>query len=344
MLTPEGFYLPRLDPLQCSRCGLCERHCPLLRISAGPNRPAEQVKTYAAWTADEAIRRASSSGGIFTALARSILEQKGVVFGVTWDGDGTVRHTMAETEEQLGRLRGSKYLQSRVGSSYLQVMQLLENGGGPVLFTGLPCQVAALRTFVESDRLLLLDLACHGTPSITLFHKYLAHLAQGRQVTGVNFRDKRTGWSSFSVAIRFADGSEHLCTFRKDPFMIGFLSNLCINRACYDCQFCRMPRQGDITLADYWGVPGEYKNNLGVSLVLANNAKGDMWLERLFGRAGLEAHATPFASALRGNPRLVYGHRELPAEREAFFRDLHRLQFEELDNHYIQPLNRFKQA
>ena len=264
--------------------------------------------------------------------------------GAAWGKDWTVWHVMVEAEEQLVSLRGSKYLQSRVGDAYRRVIRALHEHKGPVLFSGLPCQVAALRTFIEDPRLLTIDVACYGVPSVAVFHKYLENTAGGKRVAGINFRDKRAGWSRFSLVVTFADGSEHVRMFRDDPFMNGFLGNLYSNEACYCCPFCTMPRQGDITLADYWGVPEEYKSDLGVSLVLANNDKGDEWLGRLLERGEAEMHETEFNTTLRGNPRMADGNRDIPAARSAFFHDLQALEFPALYEKHIQQLTVCRKA
>jgi len=322
VMTGEGFYHPGIDAEKCTRCGLCTHHCPVTSPPRISNRSADTVRAYAAWTRNDGTRFASSSGGVFSALARLVLGDGGMVSGAAWSEDWTVSHVMVATEKDLASLRGSKYLQSRVGDAYRRVVQALHETEGPVLFSGLPCQVAALRIFVEDRRLLTVDVVCHGVPSLAVFHKYLQSVAGGRKVTGINFRDKRKGWSRFSLAITFDDGSEYVRMFREDPFMAGFLGNLYSNEACYRCPFCTMPRQGDITLADYWGVSRELKSDLGVSLVLANNDKSDEWLEKLLKRGDVEMHETPFESAVRGNPRLVDGDRAIPALRSDHFHDL----------------------
>jgi coenzyme F420-reducing hydrogenase beta subunit len=321
-LSDQGFYHPSIDPATCTQCGSCTHHCPVLSSSPASNRPADETKAFAAWTRNDRTRTASSSGGIFTHLARLAIDEGGKVFGAAWEGKWSVSHVMAETEEELTPLRGSKYLQSRVGDAYGRVIRALGENAGPVLFSGLPCQVAALRTFTDDSRLLTVDLACHGVPSLTVFQKYLEHVSGAKRVTGINFRDKRSGWSRFSLAVTFDDGSEHVQTFREDPFMTGFLGNLYSNEPCYRCPFCATPRQGDITLADYWGVARDYRSDLGVSLVLSNNEKGDEWLRRMTRNGDVEMHETAFSETLRGNPRLVDGTREIPPLREAFFRDL----------------------
>lgn len=342
-LTSEGFYHSGIETEKCTRCGLCTQHCPVISPPPVSNRSADKVKAFAAWTRNDRTRVASSSGGLFSALARIAFEEGGEVAGAAWGEEWTVSHVTVEAEEQLVFLRGSKYLQSRVGDAYRRVKRALQEKKGPVLFSGLPCQVAALRTFIDDRRLFTIDVACYGVPSLAVFHKYLKYAAGGRKVAGINFRDKRSGWSRFSLVVTFADGSEYVRMFREDPFMTGFLGNLYSNEACYHCSFSTMPRQGDITLADYWGVAKEYKSDLGVSLVLANNDKGDEWLRRLLDRGEVELHETPFQDTLRGNPRFVDGSRDIPATRAAFFSDLQYMDFPSLYEKHIQQLSNSKQ-
>ncbi len=342
LLSEDGFYIPVVDESKCTMCGLCRNNCPVMGITQNDNRDIENVKVYAAWTEDQHIRQNSSSGGVFTEIAKEILNKGGTVFGAAWGKDfRSVEHIPVRDEAELARLRGSKYMQSNVKTVYRDIVDLTRSGK-PALFTGVPCQTAALKTFVQADNLITVDLVCHGTPSITVYRKYLDYMAAGRHVEEVNFRDKSNGWTKFSMSIGFSDGSRYTCTYREDPFFIGFLSDLFINTPCYDCPFCSMPRAGDITLADYWGIQRELRDERGVSLCLSNNEKGDMLLQEVTGRGALVIHETGFSGTLRGNPRLVNGKLTSPALREQFFKELHRLSFKDLEEKYIQPVNRFK--
>jgi len=209
------------------------------------------------------------------------------------------------------------------------------------LFSGLPCQVAALHNFVDGENLITLDLVCHGTPSVVVFHKYLEHVSDSRIIKSINFRNKENGWSKFRIHIDFTDGSCYSETFRKDPFLVGFLSDLYLNDACYNCPFCSVPRQGDLTLADYWGVPKEYKNDLGVSLILSNNSKGDKLLDILKNKGSVELTQTLFDSALKGNPRIVAGNLQIPKQRDSFLLQIQHADFQSLQ-HIISEVNCFQ--
>lgn len=322
-LSSQGFYKPAIASDRCNNCGICSEKCPVLgRASASPsNRNATDILVYAAWSKDEKLHKNSSSGGVFSEIANMILDSDGIVYGVCWESDWTVSHSRAESKSELQLFQGSKYLQSNVGLIYDEISQKLDDGR-KVLFSGLPCQVAALRKFADSENLITLDLVCHGTPSLAIFHKYLEYVSAGRSIKSINFRNKDNGWSKFRIHIEFTDGSNYSYSFRNDPFLVGFLSDLYLNDACYNCPFCSIPRQGDLTLADYWGVPKEYRNELGVSLILSNNKKGDKLITGLTDKGSIELMQTPFETTLKGNPRIINGQLEKPALRDKFLNEV----------------------
>ncbi|HYF82437.1 MAG TPA: Coenzyme F420 hydrogenase/dehydrogenase, beta subunit C-terminal domain [Clostridia bacterium] len=341
-LSPYGFYRPEIVTSRCNNCGLCSIKCPTLgNTSASPiNRTEANILSYAAWSKNNALRKNSSSGGIFTEIANTILDWSGIVYGVRWKSDWTLCHAKAESKQELLPFQGSKYLQSNIGLTYKEISQMVRNGR-TVLFSGLPCQVAALHKFVDSENLITIDLVCHGTPSIIVFHRYLEYVSNSRTAKSINFRNKENGWSKFRISIDFTDGSSYSDTFRQDPFLVGFLSDLYLNDACYSCSFCSMPRQGDLTLADYWGVPKEYKNDLGVSLILSNNEKGDKILDTLKDKGNVELIQIPSESTLKGNPRIVNGKLQIPKQRESFLFQIQRTDFQNLQ-HIISEVNCFQ--
>jgi coenzyme F420-reducing hydrogenase beta subunit len=343
ILSPHGFYRPKLIENRCNNCGICKNMCPILEnsLSDRRNRTPENVLTYAAWSKNETLRKSSSSGGIFSEIANIIIDNcNGIVYGAKWDSNWIVRHGKAETKQGILPFRSSKYLQSNIGFAYKEISKNIKKGK-TVLFSGLPCQAAALRKFVDSENLITIDLVCHGTPSIIIFHKYLEYISKSRMIKSINFRDKKKGWSNFRIVVDFADGSSYSNTFRQDPFLVGFLNNLYSNYSCYNCPFCSMPRQGDITLADYWGVPKQYRNNQGVSLVLSNNKIGDNIISALKEKGNIVLVETSFNSALKGNPRIIQGSRQIPKERYDFLHQIQHTDFEGL-LHIIDNINYYK--
>ena len=247
----EGFLYPRIDKSRCVSCGKCRAACPSL------NRPPprEPRAVYAAVATDDALRMASSSGGMFSLLARQVLARGGVVFGAAWDyTDYSVKIVAAHNEEELGELRGSKYVQADVGDAYFQAREALKKGI-PVLYSGTPCQIAALKRFLggETEGLLAVDLICHGVPSPLAFRKYAA------------------------ARERAANSMISLKTLTEDPFLRGFLSELYNRPSCHHCAVRELRSGADLTIADYWGVEQRFPqldDDKGTSVVLVNTERG----------------------------------------------------------------------
>lgn len=292
----EGFLYPRVDTENCVDCHLCERICPV--SNHGTER--KPLKVYAAINKDEEVRKQSSSGGIFTALAEQVIKQGGVVFGARFDEQWQVKHDYTETMEGLAAFRGSKYVQSRIGNTYQEAEQFLKVGR-KVLFSGTPCQIAGLRNYLrkEYDNLLTVDFICHGVPSPMVWRRYLKEEV-ARQcdrknsvlshpiheedvlVEGISFRDKTLGWKkyTFALSLSMTNGSGkkiHFCSFSpmtKNEYLRGFMSNVYLRPSCYSCAFKKQKSGSDITLADFWGNSNVFNDDKGVCAVIINNIKG----------------------------------------------------------------------
>lgn len=295
----EGFRYPRIDNEKCVGCLACERSCPADCVTQADETP----EAYYAFTKDAAICRNSSSGGVFTLLAEEILKRGGAVFGAGFDSDYRVCHQRIETPEEIAKLRTSKYVQSDLGDTLRQVRSLLQEKR-PVLFSGTPCQIAALRRFLgkDDDNLFTQDIICHGVPSPEVWKDYLEQMHGGKQIKSVNFRDKTLGWYGFSMKVTYADGTSYRELATKDPYERAFLANLTLRPSCYQCQYKTVSRVSDLTLADYWGVElvhPELKQQQGVSLVLAHSEKGRRLLQAVSDR--LMIGETDLARATRMN-------------------------------------------
>lgn len=334
----EGFWYPEVDQTKCINCNLCEKVCPELKQYANPN--ALEPQALGAWNLDEEVRKQSSSGGVFTALAEWIINQNGIIFGVGFDESLSVVHKKVTTVEELASLRGSKYTQSKIGDMYKEAKGCLMQGR-EVLFTGTPCQIAGLYSYLqkEYENLYTCDLICHGVPSPKVFDKYKEHLEvkNNSKVTKVSFRDKEYGWKVFSMVLDFEDNSRYIKTLREDPFMIGFLKDKYLRPSCHECTFSTLPRMADISLADYWGVAGKYPeldDDKGTSLILVNTDKGQILLESC--KEQLFMQECDFAYALQHNP-CISGSVKPHSEREQFFKALDSIPFEELIKKYMSP-------
>lgn len=319
--SEEGFLIPQVDEAACVGCGLCVLKCPALQ-----ERPKVQddlrdsVPTFGAWHRDAEVHRASSSGGVFTALASWVLAQGGCVFGVVWRDKVTAVFTKAESMEEVAMMRGSKYTTAMPLFAYREVKAELKKGRR-VLFTGTPCQVHALRRYLVKDyeNLLTFDIVCHGVPSHLLLEKYVREAEQeaGQTVSYVSFRGKRDSWKRFDQVCHFADGSERVCYLGEDEYMKVFLSDVVLNECCYNCRYAHFPRQGDLTLGDFWGADrlhADWPIRDGITVLLANSPKGVEAMREVSG--AVETAQVPFDEVYRYQGVVfVRPHKELPQQR-----------------------------
>ena len=331
----EGFLYPSIDKSKCIQCGLCKEVCPSLNRDA----PRMPIAVYAARSTDEELRMKSSSGGLFTLLARQILANGGIVYGAGFDHvDWHVMHKSAETEEELEDLRGSKYAQSDVRGIFTAVWLNLK-WGRRVLFSGTPCQIAGLRRYLDSRKtnttnLTLVDVVCHAVPSPLAWRKYLderlAKTGPGAIIRRISSRHKNCGWRRYSLSLRFANDKEYLRDLHEDPYLRGFLKELYNRPSCHNCQ-CRELRSGsDLTIADYWNVQEKFPDmddDRGTSLVLVNTEAGAALLARV--APLIEVVKSDFYDAVRVNSAIVQStvsHRN----RSAFFRRVAHCSFDDL--------------
>lgn len=319
--SEEGFLVPQVDEGACVGCGLCVLKCPALQPAPiHHDELRDSVPTYGAWHRDREVHMASSSGGVFTALAEWVLAQGGCVFGVVWRDKVTAVFTKAESMEEVARMRGSKYTTAMPLYVYREVKAELRRGRR-VLFSGTPCQVHALRRYLvkDYDNLLTFDIVCHGVPSHLLLEKYVkeAERASGRRVSYVSFRGKRHSWVRFDQVCHFEDGSERVSYLGEDEYMRVFLSDVVLNRCCYNCRYAHFPRQGDLTLGDFWGADrlhDDWPIREGITVLLANSAKGAEVLGEI--QKDIDSVKVPFDEVYQ-NQGVVFvrPHKEIPRQR-----------------------------
>ena len=279
----EGFLYPDIDDSLCVQCSLCEQVCPILKVI--PTGNTETPKVFAMWHNQD--RTVSSSGGAFSALARNVLAQGGKVFGAAFDEDLNLRHISISSTDELSLLRGSKYVQSNIGSTLKEVKKLLI-GEKPVLYCGTPCQIAGLKSFLRKpySNLLTLDLVCHGVPSSKIFQSYLNKLQKELNIEKIqNYEFRRLkGWG-FSPSVKIEEKIKKLYG-TDNLYMEAFSASALFRESCYHCPFAKLPREGDCSIADFWGIgrhgiPFKYDVMKGVSLILVNNKQGEDAIKKL---------------------------------------------------------------
>lgn len=295
----EGFSYPFVDTNLCNNCGICEKVCPVIN----QKQSHKPVKVLAAINNNEEIRLKSSSGGIFSLLAEQTLKAGGVVFGAAFNKNWEAEHIYVENAEELERLRGSKYVQSNINNSYKEAERFLKDGR-EVLFSGTPCQIAALKLFLRKEykSLTTIDVVCHGTPSPKVWNMYLKEISSkllkdmpeekiqsvspmGETskscIEAISFRSKITGWKKYSFLLKLNfpnyDGKNTAVfveELHKNSYMQAFLNDLILRPSCYACPARDGKSGSDITLADLWGaheICPELDDDRGLSLILIKN-------------------------------------------------------------------------
>lgn len=325
-----GFFYPVVNRELCVGCHLCEKSCPILNTPQGGGTP----KVYAAYSKKSSVVKTSSSGGIFYELAKTILENYGVVYGVKYIS-GNIFHAKVDSLVELESTKGSKYVQSEMGNTYKEIKKHLEQGRR-VLFSGTPCQIAGLRSFLHKDysRLLLTcEVICHGVPSKDVLNQCLTLLGvDNSEVDSIIFRDTKL-WNFRSI-VKFKNGKHKQLFFSPDIYMKLFMRTLIYKNICYSCPFATVPRFADITIGDFWGVKSSEKfsvNKSGTSVILLNTQNGENAFNKIKER--LEYEQRNLQEAIIYNKNII-SPTVLPVDRETLLNDLFLLPKAEFINKY----------
>ena len=251
----EGFLYPRIN-WNCKECHLCEKVCPILIRDSNCIVETEPI-IYVLHLKDEQLLLKSSSGGAFSAFASTIINEGGTVYGVAYDNNMVVKHVSTNTIDGLEQFRGSKYVQSELLGIYPEIKGVLSNGR-KVLFTGTPCQVHGLKSYLgkDYDNLYTIDVLCHAVPSPMIFREWIDLIIKraGRKLRHIYMRDKtKHGWGSImSFKYVFKNGKSLI-----DPSMIWnwnyiYFSQYINRPSCHRCRYTNFNRPSDISIGDYW--------------------------------------------------------------------------------------------
>lgn len=271
----QGFQYPHTDETKCTDCGVCDKVCPF-------NKPMETPQiahAYAVKHKDSQILKESTSGGLFTAVSDYVLEQGGVVYGAVLDDSLVVRHIRAIAVEDRDRMRGSKYVQSDLGNVFCQVKKDLSNNK-KVLFTGTPCQIAGLKSYLKNkcDGLICMDLICYGVPSPMIYKEHISFLAKRLQtkIIDYKFRPKKWGWHVHREIVCGEKKIYHSTPY-TDLWRSLYYSRIVMRPSCNDCAYTNLNRVGDITIGDCRGidnVDADFGSYDGVTLAIINTQTG----------------------------------------------------------------------
>lgn len=332
----EGFWYPEVDSRKCVKCGLCVRRCPVLKETV--NEAAFSPDVYCAWIKDEDIRLKSTSGGMYYALAETMLSQKGYICGCAFSEDWkSAGHIIGNTMEDLERIYRSKYFQSDTAKIYQKIKELLGQGER-VLFCGSPCQNAALREYLggEQEGLVQCDFVCRGINSPKAHRAHVRELEKrhGSEVSFFNFKNKSAGWTSLGLLVEFKNGQQDFTDRNTSAWTEGYImSNLYMRPSCEHCRFKKIPRISDISFADFWGLDGGPENmRKGMSLVMVNTEKGRQFYEQT--RPLIHSETQTLEKAISGNKCILcspqYNHKKRAeffarVDKEDFSKLVHRL-------------------
>lgn len=299
-----GFLYPGVDKDKCVNCGICRDVCHVVNTRYDNNK---EPGCYAAMSKDDIRMGGSSSGGIFPSIAYKFIQNGGYVCGAAFDEEFNVEHIIINSCEDICKLTGSKYVQSDLNNVFIRINELLDNDEN-VLFSGTPCQVAGLKSYLKKDYngLLCVDIVCNGAPSPKMWRKYLDENFNNHKINSIDFRDKKNGWNNSYIKVETENGVLEQ-PLLENPYGYAFLNDTINRDSCYECRFAKIPRQGDITLGDFWGIEkfnSSLNDKKGTSLVLINNKKGKQYINsikydlKLFKKVDIKY-------AIGGNPNIV---------------------------------------
>ncbi len=328
----EGFLYPVRHNDICINCGLCENICPFEH----PVYKNDSPLVYAAY--DKKERTGSSSGGVFYTIARYVINKGGIVYGAAYNDDLKVKHRSARTIKELEALRGSKYVQSDLNDCFRQIRDELKKGT-LVYFTGVGCQVAGLYSFLRKkyDNLITSDIVCHGVPSQKMFDIHLQYLGQKHASKVQNYSFRETNIWLIRERVKFENGKiSYEYDGNKSPYLYAFGLGYTYRYSCFKCPFAKLPRQGDISLADYWGVQKPFPLmdvTKGVSLVLVNSQIGKIIWNKI--KPQLVYKFSKIEDATRNNPNVVRPTKEPPIRKD-FFKILEKEGYEQMASTYLE--------
>lgn len=363
----EGFSYPVVDMQQCIDCHKCEKVCPILNKKNSEitynecqtkeafthavclNVEGDMPNVYAAYNLNGSIRENSTSGGVFSALANYIFDRNGWVFGVIVDDRKGIQHYGTPNREELYKFRGSKYVQSDMTGVYAQIRGLLKKDNW-VLYSGTPCQVEGLKKYLGTvyDKLVTVDIFCHGVGSPMYWGKYVHHMEEKYKspIKMVKFREKTYGYNSACMALYFENGDSSHKGHDDDLYWTAFSKCFIFRPSCYACQFKTIRHVSDFTIGDFWSskeLPEDFERANGCTLIIEQSDRAGCILKEL--EKSLKCHAVEMEKALLINggpmPSKLISSSPIPKKFADFRKDMNRLGLEELTHKYM-PLT-FKQ-
>lgn len=302
-----GHLFPVVNQETCIDCGLCQKSCP----SLNPLERTEPMECFAAWSKDDVDYKTSTSGAAASVFSSYIVCNGGVVYGCAVLPGLDVKHIRVDNANDLKKLKGSKYVQSSI-EECLPLLKKDVKQKLPVLFIGTPCQVAAVKKLFDSqpDNLYLIDIICHGTPSLDFLKDHVKKKAPDALYDKVVFRNGNRiclEILSENQDVYYTDLTNKRF---EDLYLNSFFDGFSYRDSCYNCQYANPKRVGDVTIGDFWGlgkvVPADeipdHKN--GCSVLLPCSEKGKVLIEKVSSQFNIFERSVE--EAVKGNHQLQH--------------------------------------
>lgn len=334
----EGFLYPVLDSSKCINCGMCHKVCPI----SNPQKENEIQTIYALQYKDDKALKNSASGGVFIGIAKKIIENGGIVFGCIFNENNEAIIKDTNTYEFLDKMQGSKYVSSDTADSFEKAKKYLDEGK-TVFFTGAPCQVAGLKSFLRKpyDNLFTMDFLCHGMPSQTFFKENISFIEKKRKgkLCDYKFRDKsHKGWGHVTSYV--INGKKYYEPGKINPYFNGFINGYLNRYSCYECHFRGIKRASDITVGDFWGCDLSKMNpEKGISFASINSKNGKKILDEILNSEFIISPTT-IDKVSRENGTINSEKKDyLPEIRKTIYAELQNLGYPATKKKYLIPKN-----
>lgn len=338
-LNAEGFLMPFVDQTLCVNCGACEKVCP--HLSPVENElPFSQRKTVAAFSMDIDNRKLSTSGGIFRPIAEWVLRRSGFVCGCVWNENLEAEHIVTNKFEDVIRMQGSKYVQSNINNCYEKIKKILMDGSW-VLFSGTPCQVGGLLSFVgKRERLITIAVLCSGVPSPLVLKKNIEYIEKKYNgiLSNLCFRYKsKLGWDVPIIRFEFKNRQPvEVLSHIDDLYMSAFLQGINKRKACYNCQYKKENVNADFYIGDFWGASNQLikvSENKGLSVLILNSKRSELlWTSMNHSVHQKEILQDVF---IQGNKSALFS-KKMPASRLIFFEKINKLSFNDVVKPFLK--------
>lgn len=336
----EGFKYPVIDKKKCIDCNLCSKVCPMLKKYRNNEN---EIKCYAVYNKNEDIRKNSTSGGFFRALAENVIKNKGIVYGVKFDEKFNVIHYGTDKINELITFQGSKYVQSDLRMIFREIKEIVKKNRF-VLFSGTPCQIYGLKSYLQEDyqNLICVEVICHGTPSPIYYQEYLKDKIKHykSEIKSISFREKTYGYGSSTMSIEFKNGKKYKRGHESDEMIKAFLRGYCSKESCYHCYFKSFGTIGDFKMGDLWNIDGYLGNDFkdGATLVISCSRKAENLLKELKNVVVIKEIDKKRAEYFNGNGgvSMILNSAYRPQERDYFLKELNKIGYKKLRKRFLK--------